>query len=53
MFYEAYEKRRKEEGREEAFKISETNIAKILENRNLTKADLPRLRRILSTGEDT
>ena len=57
MFYEAYEKRRKEEGKkegkEEAFQISETNLAKILETRNLTKNDLPRLRRILSTGEDT
>ena len=53
MFYEAYLKRQEEKGREEAFQTSEENLAKLLETRDLTKDDLPRLRQILSTGSDT
>ena len=53
MFVERVLEERRERFMEEAFKISEINIAKILESRNLTKNDLPKLRRILSTGEDS
>ena len=53
MFAEAWIERRRKRIQEEALKMSEENLAKLLETRDLTKDDLPRLRQILSTGSDT
>lgn len=39
--------------REEVRREDERTIAKILESRNLTKDDIPQLRHLLSTGEDS
>ena len=49
MFAEAWIERRRKRIQEEVLKMSEENLAKLLETRDLTKDDLPRLRQILST----
>ena len=53
MFAEAWIEKRRKRIQEEELEATTQRLAKLLETRDLTKDDLPRLRQILSTGDDS
>lgn len=53
MFAEAWIEKRRKRIQEEELEATAQRLAKLLETRDLTKDDLPRLRQILSTGSDS
>ena len=52
MFAEAWIEKRRKRIQEEELEATAQRLAKFLETHSLTKDDLPRLRQILSTGDD-